>query len=515
MRTNKSFAPLDSNGKIIKDRKTLAKIKADQAKAQKREGAFHSKSHYIENLINAFGSQGAGCGHIHHASSSTHQTKESVDEESQNFPILPSLEIEEAEDYPVKAGKVGEIITSIGGALAIGPVLDLLVMLIDHKASDSLWLEPNANLKVSPAILLVSLALVVPAIYGVPHCHAQLEIASRTRNNFLIMAKYAQKLLKWGFNNNLEINAPLLAMPTIKVGNQEIAVDAFTLISPSEATPLTFKQKIQVIGDVEQHFNEYVGLTIIAILRNIKNPITQLILISLCLLIAAKACQPEITTCTHTLIFMNTLKNKQIINNPHASNKANWETKFSAMAKFPAVFYASLLSFQQICFGNFYAGLALALLATKGNIITQYFINANTQAMGESQNKELSSAIVNTTETAPVAIDDKRSAWEKLSFLGKELVVSRAFGTGNERSEPITISVIALTAATGAALSSTNQAVLALCLCLAGAITAYSEARNAADHTARVSFFNRPLIVNSSEESHASALRKKLLKNAR
>ncbi|MBP9726545.1 MAG: hypothetical protein KBD83_03655, partial [Gammaproteobacteria bacterium] len=338
----------------------------------------------------------------------------------------------------------------------------------------------------------ISLALVIPAVYGAPHCHAQLEIATRTRYNFLIMAKYAQKLLKWGLNNNVEINDPQLAMPTIKVGDQLIAIDEFTLIPPSGATPLSFKQKTQIIGDVEQHFNEYVGLTIIAILRNIKNPIAQLTLTALCLLIAAKACQPEVITCANTLIFMNTLKNKQIINNPDASNKANWETKFSAMAKFPAVFYASLLSFQQICFGHFYAGLILALLATKGNIITQYFINANTQVVGESQHKERVPDIANTSKIIPVVIDDERSPWEKLSFLGKELVVSRAFGTGNERSEPITISIIALTALAGAALSPTGQAILALCLCLAGTITAYSEARNAAEHTERIGFFNTP-----------------------
>ncbi len=520
MLTTKSFLPLDSNGNIITGKKKTQSLlracgsscvdhdhassieqsvnqekqddatseAADQARAQERERAFHSKLHHIEELIKALGSQGVGCSHVHH----THKTEEDIDEEDQNFPTLSGLEIEEAEDFAIKAGKVGEIITSIGGALAIGPVLDLLVMLIDHKASESVWwLKINPDLQVSPAILLVSLALVIPAAYGAPHCHAQLEIASRTRDNFLIMAKYAQKLLKWRFNKNLEINAPLLAMPTIKVGGQEIAIDEFTLLPPSEATPLSFKQKIQIIGDVEQHFNEYVGLSIIAILRNIKNPIVQLTLTALCLLIAAKACQPEVTTCANTLIFMNSLKDKKIINNPGASNKANWETKFSAMAKFPAVFYASLLSFQQICFGNFYAGLVLALLATKGNIITQYFINANTQAIGESQHKELA----NTSEITPALINDERSAWEKLSFLGKELVVSRAFGTGNERSEPITISIIALTALAGAPLSPAGQAILALCLCLAGTITAYSEARNAAEHTARIGFFNKPLLV--------------------
>jgi hypothetical protein len=509
MLAKKSFIPLDSNGNIITDKKTLAKIQKDQLKVQKRRNDLHSKLHHIEELIKALGSQGVGCSHDHHGHSNIHQAEESTYEEDQNFQIDRSLQSEEAEDFPIKAGKVGEIITSIGGALAIGPVLDLLVMLIDHKASESVWwLKLNPDLQVSPAILLISLALVIPAVYGAPHCHAQLEIASRTRNDFLVMAKYAQKLLKGQLNCNFEINDQDLEMPKIKVGNQEIAIDEFTLISPSEAMPLTFKQKIQIIGDVEQHFNEYVGLSIIAILRNIKNPTVQVILTCLCLLIAAKACQPEVTTCANTLIFMNTLKNRQIINNPQATNDANWETKFSAMAKFPAVFYASLLSFQQICFGNLYAGLALALLTTKGNIITQYFINANTQAIGESQHKELA----NTSEITPAVINDERSAWEKLSFFGKELVVSRAFGTGNERSEPITISIIALTALAGAPLSHAGQAILALCLCLAGTMTAYSEARNAAEHTERIGFFNKPRLDKPDSRISVSGLRVPLLR---
>ncbi|MBP9726857.1 MAG: hypothetical protein KBD83_05285, partial [Gammaproteobacteria bacterium] len=152
MQTSNSFMLMGSN--------------ADQVKAEDRNTAFHEKAHHIEDLIKAFGSWG-----IHHASSNVDEPMESIDQEDRSFPTLSGLEIEEAEDFPIKAGKVGEIITSIGGALAIGPVLDLLVMLIDHKASESVWwLKLNPDLKVSPAILLISLALVIPAVYGAPHC---------------------------------------------------------------------------------------------------------------------------------------------------------------------------------------------------------------------------------------------------------------------------------------------------------------------------------------------------------
>ena len=458
-----------------------------------RRQDLQNKIDYIEALIKAVGAQGIDCGHVHAASNPCHNQTIS-DEESQISPEYPSLEIEEAEDCAIQTGKAGEIITSIAGALAIGPVIDFLLTQIVPTVSEFPWFKPNDSLKVSPAILLISLMLVSPAVYGAPHCHAKLEIASRTRNNFIILAKYAQKLLKWGLKNNLSINDSQLALPKIKIGKQEITIDAFKLIPPSAAAPLSFKQKFQIFGDVEQHYNEYVGLTIIAILRNIHNPIAQFILISACLLIAGIACQPEVTTCINTLALMNELKNGNIINNPNATNTANWKTKFSAIAKTPAILYASLLSFQQICFGNFYAGLALAILATKGNIITQYFINAHTEALGESQS--------NATQLHVV---DKRKSWQKLTLFGKELVVSRAFGTGNERSEPITLTIIALVAITGGRLSATEQAALALSLCLAGTVTAYSEARNAADHTSRVRFFNTtPLPIE--EGLHAKLL---------
>lgn len=485
-----SFVPMNPDGSFALDIEAIKKSEKMRRKERLRAEAFCKKSEALEKLIKALGSQGIGCGHVHHSAPSVHLPKNLSDEESQQVkPEYPVLEVEEAEDFPIKAGKVGEIITSLGGAFAIGPVLDLLLKLIAPHLIQSLWFKSNEDLEVSPGMLLVSLALVAPAIYGAPHCHAQLEIASRTRNNFLILAKYSQQLLRWGQGNNLEINAPELQMPAIKIGTEEIAIDRFTLTSPSDVTPLTFKQKIQIIGDVEQHFNEYVGLSIIAILRNIRNPIAQLALSALSLFIAAIACRPEVTTCANTLVFMNTLKNAKIIDNPESSNKANAETTFSAIAKTPAVLYANLLSFQEICFGNFYAGLCLALLATKGNIITQYFINTNTQAVGESQVNEVDS------------VDDKRTTWKKLSLLGKELVVSRAFGTGNERSEPITIGIIALAVFTGSRLSPTEQAILALSLCLMGTVTAYSEARNAADHTARIRFFNTPLTVEPENDA--------------
>lgn len=490
--------PTNTDGTIITDSNEVL-----------RQANFQEKIKHLEKLITAFGSQGIGCNHIH-TSSHACTTQNTIDDEDQGRPICPDLEIEEPEDMAIQVGKVGEIITSLGGALAIGPVLDLLITLMAPQTAESPWFKPNPDIEVSPAMLLLSVALVIPAMYGAPHCHAQLEIASRTRNNFITQAKYAQKLLKWGLKNSLSIDDATLIMPKISVGDKEIAIDQFKLIDPSETSPLNFKQKLSIFGDWEQHFNEFVGLTVIAILRNIKNPIVQCVLISLCLLVAALACQPEVTTCANTLIFMNALENGQIIDDLKATNKANWQTTFSAVAKTPAVLYANFLSFQQICFGNAYAGLTLASLTTTGNITTQYFINRNTQTVGESQSqpKLLAQAIANTPTVIP---EDNRKAWDKLSLLGKALVVTRAPGTGNERSEPITMTTITVTALAGASLSPTGQALLALFLCLAATTTAYSEARNAADHTARVRFLNKPLPVKSVNNNRLPDLKQGLL----
>lgn len=457
----------------------------DRAEALLRQQAYHDKLHHLGGLIKALGSVGISCCH---SSSNLNVTQTTDDEEN---PIEPTLEVEEAEDTAVQIGKIGEIITSLGGALAIGPIINLLVMLAFPHASSYSWFTPNSDIKVSPGILLISLFLVLPAVYGAPHCHAQLEIASRTRNNFLAKAKHAQTLLNYGLKNNLDINR--FVMPEITVGNNTRAIDQFKLISPAEVGPLAFKQKFQIFGDGEQHLNEFIGLTIIAILRNIQNPIAQYILIIFCVLIAAYACKPEVTTCFNTLKLMNELERGNIINDPNAENKGNCQTTFSAIAKIPAVLYANLLSFQQICFGNFPAGLTFALLATKGNIITQYFINAHTQTAGASQQKSLVNSVANTTETT---FDDKK-AWQKLTLFGKELVITRAVGTGNERSEPITITIIALAVLAGKPFPTWGQSLLAAVLCALMTATAYSEARNAADHTARVRFFQNSLSITT------------------
>lgn len=504
-----SFLPLDRDGKIIRDKRIIAEEQRRRAREIERTRLFCNKMEHIENLIQALGSQGIGCGHKHPQGASV-TIQETGDEEAQSFPLSPELEVEEAEDWAIKIGKIGEIITSLGGALAIGPVLDVILRIIDNRIANIPWFKPNDDLETSPAMLLVALMLVLPAIYGAPYCHAKLEIASRTRNNFLILAKYAQKLLKWGLQHNLNIDHPDLNMPTIKIGDQEIAIDEFTLISPKETASLTFKQQVQILGDVEQHFNEYVGLTIIAIVGNIKNLMAQIMLIALSLLVAARACYPEVKTCANTLIFMNTLKNRQVIRNPSASNKADCETKFSALAKTPAVFYASFLSFQQMCLGNSYAGLMLALLTTKGNILTQYIINSNTQTLGEPEVRQTSQE---GREGADIMFADERKAWKKLTFLGKELVVSRAVGTGNERSEPITITVIAIVSLAGSSISRVNQSILAAMLCVLGTLTAFSEARNAADHMARVRFFNQPPPIQHSLHEDSNGLRQELLRN--
>lgn len=483
---NYYYFPINDDGTIILDNNTVNQSGEENA----RRIAFDDQHHKLENLINALGSHGIGCSHTHHNSPAHTQAEEATDLENQERPLFPEEEIEEAEDYAIKAGKAGEIVTSLGGALAIGPVLALVFMwctrLTGSTLDESPWFTPNAELKVSPTILIISLCLVIPAAWGAPACHAQLEIASRTRNNFLAQAVHAQKLLKWGQNNHLEVNDPQLAS----------GIDHFKLVEESEAPPLSSKQKLQIIGDVEQHFNEYVGLTIIAILRNIENPAAQAVLIATSLMIAAIACWPEVTTCKNTLVLMNAFKNSLIIEAADATNTANWQTKFSAFAKIPAVFYANFLSFQQICYGNVYAGLVLASLATAGNIVTQYYININTQNVGEA-----------SSHSAEMAMIDNRTAWNQLSLFGKALVAFRAIGTGNERSEPITITIIAIANLAGASLSSTIQAAIALGWFMAGTASAYSEARNAADHLARVGFFNSaPLQKNTNDTSATQPL---------
>ena len=461
------------------------KMKAQAASAQ-RNLAFNEKINGIETLILAFKAQGIGCAHVH-TSSNPHHEAEIPDEENQTYPLPPSIEAEDAEDCAIQVGKVGEIITSFGGALAIGPVLDLLLSFAYPSATDSPWFQTEQDLKISPAIFFLSLLLVIPAVYGAPNCHAQLEIASRIRNNFIDKARYAQKLLKWGLANKLEINDPPLTMPTIACENDEKAINKFDLISPTAATSLPLKQNIQIFGDVEQHFNEYVGLTIIAILRNESDWRIQLPLIITCLGIMSFACKPEVTTCYNTLVFMNEFNKGHIIKSAEKAPSCHWDAEFSAVAKIPAIFYANVLSFQQMCVGNLVAGIILAFCTTAGNIITQYFINKNTES--------------HASIPAVAEVFDDRKSWEKLSFFGKGLVVARAIGTGNERSEPITIVIIAIMRLAGSPLSLIEEAGLAFALCFMGTLTAYSEARNAADHTARVGFFNQPLAISTENKS--------------
>lgn len=493
MNKNISFIPQDPDGNLILGKKALRNENKKQQAEAKRKAAFCHKSEFIESLIKAFGSQGIGCGHVHHNVSVNTQNETFDDEESQELPSYPDLEIKEAEDWAVRIGKLGEVIASLGGVFAIAPVLDLILMLLDKRPSESAWFSPNSDVGTSPAMLLAALVLIIPAIYGGPHCHAQLEIASRTRDNFISLAKYAQKLLKWGNQNNLAIDDERLKMPTIKIDNKEIPIDEFVLISPQDAVSLNLEQKLQIVGDVQQHFNEYIGLIILAIVRNIKNSIALLVLIPICLIVAAIACYPEVKTCSNTLRFMNTLRNGKVINNPSVIAKANFATKFSAFAKTPTIFYANFLSFRQICFGNIYGASVFAFLATKGNIITQYFINRHTQSLGESASRKLSH---NPRDFESNVLIPDTDSWRRLTLFGKELVVSRAFGTGNERSEPIIIVIIAFADLFSFSISEKNQVILALVLCLAGTLTAYSEARNSADHIGRESFFNKKDLSN-------------------
>ncbi|MES2204193.1 MAG: hypothetical protein V4496_03130 [Pseudomonadota bacterium] len=445
-------------------------LKKDSPEEAARKKDFCLELDLTDKKIKALGSIGLGCGHTH-SSSSQH-----TDVETSSHPGDLRLRAEETEDLAIQIGKIGEFITSLGGSLAIGPILDILLTSVYPKAKESAWFVPNDTLQVSPAILLISLMLVVPAAYGAPYCHAKLEIASRERDNFITSAKYWQQLLHWGDSNRFQLDDQRLICPTI----QERPINRFIVIDPEDVSSLSCKEKCAVLGDVEQHFNEYIGLTVIAILKNIHNPIAQFILIGAAVLIAGIACKPEVTTCFNTLIVMNEFEKGRIIDNPNASNQAGCQTKFSAIAKSFAILYANFLSFQQICFGNFYAGLTLAIFATTGNIFTQLCINANTESIGEAQK--------DSSETVGIE-EDNRSAWQKLTFFGKGLIICRAFGTGNERSEPITLTVIALTALTGSRLSSTSEALLALGLCLPGTLTAYSEARNAEDHLGRHPFF--------------------------
>lgn len=460
------------------------KMKAQAISAQ-RNFDFNKKIDDIETLILAFKAQGIGCTHVH-TSSNPHHEEEITDEENQTYPLPPSIETEDAEDCAIQVGKVGEIITSFGGALVIGPVLDFLLSFTYPSATESPWFQTEQDLKISPAIFFLSLLLVIPAVYGAPNCHAQLEIASRIRNNFIDKARYAQKLLKWGLTNKKKINSPELKMPTVTCENSEKAINEFDLIAPTAATSLPLKQNIQIFGDVEQHFNEYVGLTIIAILRNESDWKIQLPLIITCLVIMSFACKPEVTTCYNTLVFMKEFNKGHIIKSVEEAPSCHWDAEFSAVAKMPAIFYANVLSFQQMCLGNLVAGIILAFCTTAGNIITQYFINKNTESH-------------NSTSAVTEAFDDRKS-WEKLSFFGKGLVVSRAIGTGNERSEPITIVIIAIMRLAGSPLSLIEEAGLAFALCFMGTLTAYSEARNAADHTARVGFFNQAISNENKSE---------------
>lgn len=425
--------------------------------------------------------------HSHdHSHTQNYSAQKFIDHENQAQPEPPNTEIEEPDDWAVKIGKVGETITALGGVLVLGPLLDLMLQHNISNKPNSVLFDKNTDLEGSPIALLIALPLVSLAILGAPYCHAKLEIASRIRENFLSRASYAIELLEWGLKQKLEINNSALSDPD----NIKFDFEKFALIKKSDIPALGTKQFFYLIGDLQQHFFEYVGLLVIGIFDNFNNPLIRYSVLAATLSAAAYACVPEWATCKNTLHFMNSFNQNKIVKDPEASSDANFATKFSAFAKIPALFYANLLSFQQMFFGNLPAALTLTTLVTLGNIITQYFINTNTQDVGEA-NTALSS-------TQHAEQHDYRTGWQKLSLFGKGLVATRALGTGNERSEPIVLITVAAMHWADMKLTPAAKAGLAFGLWTLGILTAYSEARNAAEHTSRSAYFYQPAEKNNS-----------------
>lgn len=418
--------------------------------------------------------------HHHHSNTHDHSLHQDIDHENQARPEPTNTDIEEPEDWAVKIGKLGETVTALGGVLVLGPLLDLMLQHNVSNKPNSVLFNKNTDLESSPIALLIALPLVSLAIVGAPYCHAKLEIASRVRENFLSQASYAIELLEWGLKQKLEINNSALSDPD----NIKFNFEKFELIKKSDIPALSTKQFFYLIGDLQQHFFEYVGLLVIGIFDNFNNPLIRYSVLAVTLLAAAYACVPEWITCKNTLHFMNSFNQNKIVEDPEASSDANFATKFSAFAKIPALFYANLLSFQQMFFGNLPAALTLATLVTLGNIITQYFINTNTQDVGEANTPPYN--------TQYAEQHDHRAGWQKLSLFGKGLVATRALGTGNERSEPIVLIIVAAMHWADMKLTPAAKAGLAFGLWTIGILTAYSEARNAAEHTSRSVYFYKP-----------------------
>lgn len=460
----------------------------DTPKEAKRKNLFNQKINFLISLQTQLGAQAkmaCHCGHAHAPAqqSSTTDTPDNIDIESHTPPSLPSTINQEPEDWAIQIGKAGETITALGGILVTGPLLDKLFQAVfthhQNQVTHSLWFHTNSTLASSPASLLMSVPIIVFAIIGAPYCHAQLEIASRLRENFLHLSAYTINLLTWGRDQKLQINNTQLTIPDITLSNnQRVKIDQFELINQSNILPMSNYQKLCLFGDLEQHFFEYVGLLILGAINHIKNPIAQYLTIFSILASATYACLPEWTTCKNTLLFINTFNQKKIVQNPAASNSANFATKFSAFAKTFALFYANFLSFEQMFFNNLPAALVLTTLVTLGNVITQYFINKNTQDIGEAKNNH-----------PQLHHADSRTGWQKLSLFGKALVITRALGTGNERSEPITLLCIASFQWTNQPVAPATKAGLAFGLWALGILTSYSEARNAAEHTSRSIYF--------------------------
>lgn len=425
----------------------------------------------LQKLLTALGRQleaqtHCGCGHAHASSRQTSKELNSpVTDIESSKNNEPELVLEEPEDCAIKVGEVGEAIANLNGLYVVAPIIDSFVAMTNPSATKSFWLNPKVTrLDLSLIGILAAALLIIWMMKGASYCHAQQEINSRTLKNLIKLIEFALTLAKSG-KTQTTAGVPLMDL-TIAIDGKNIALKDFTLINPQEAPPLNWYLRFLLAGDVGAHMLEYVGMSSIPIDAVTNNSATQFSLLSFCLILSYFVCKSEQATCRSTLVIWEALKKGQIINDPTANAPNNW-TKVAAVGKFPALLIDVTLNCSQAFYGNLPSALVLGLLISITDTEISYIIASRTQTTGQIQSDQ------------DIIIEDNRSDWQKITPAAKIYIGSRAFGTGGERSQPITQTLIRLLN-----LSKGDQAITSIILWLAMTGTAYSQARNGVEHVA-------------------------------
>lgn len=392
----------------------------------------HAKVKKLEEILRALGSQATHhCGDSHSDDDNNDSDNRANEKTWQEF----------ITKFMINWGNyIGETSAGLNGFFILSPIIDDFLSFDSKVASSSFFFDPAfTRLNISLLAISLSAPLVVWTIIGSTYCHKKQEIYNDLRERLLSSIRHA---IHEAEHRNDKTDSEF------KINSKtKLKLSEFDTITPKDLPPLDSKNRGRLLGDVAGHMLEFTGLNIY-VLSLLTNDISIRLPLSIAILFCSYlACYSEQTTCENTLKRITALKEGKIVDDPQASGEANSWTTLSAVGKFPALLTASILDLNKAFYNYLPVAILIGAAIAIADTVCQYIINANNQSTGEISNQE--EANENKTPT-------KWEQWNRLTNIGKGLVLSRAAGTAFERSAPILL-LLCLELK----LSKTNQSITA------------------------------------------------------